>query len=332
MIYNRSGGYSQIASNDRICIYQFYNRNLLFKYDKQQWVISPVNSRIPLANYICCIKYCNDRFLAFSNDTNSTYANNMAYSTDDTQTWQTSNTPQLTTWNDVAYGNGVYVVVGNDAIAYSTDNCATWSSATLPRNGVNWKSIAFGNGKFIVTSDSGLGCYSTNGQTFYSSSDNLNGKISFGDGKFVFISNNSIKYSLDGANWQNITLPNQDCIPISIIYGNGKFVIISQTDSLYNVKSYVLTFEKRDCYTDTITPTTTSVVYSAPETTSSYTISSISSGAITLSDNNTYYYNQSGNTQTYNTIGDIHPDYLCFIEDVGIKIGNITIATNNINS
>lgn len=82
-------------------------------------------------------------------------------------------------------------------------------------------------------------------------------------------------------------------------------------------------------YTLNIEPQISDTVYSLPETISSLTITSVGTGSITLSDNKTYYYNQSGNIFTYQTIGDAHPDYLCFINNVGIKIGNTMIATNS---
>ena len=107
-------------------------------------------------------------------------------------------------------------------------------------------------------------------------------------------------------------------------YGDNKFITGSTNST--DIAIFSVTYDK--CYTDTANPTTTSIVYSAPETVSSYTISSVTSGAITLSNNNTYYYNQSGNAFTYRTIGDAHPEYLAFIDGIGIKKGNTFIATN----
>lgn len=240
--------------------------------------------------------------------------------------------PISTTWNDVAYGNGIYVAVGNGAIAYSTDNCATWHSATPPRT-ANWESIVFGDGKFVVASESGKGTYSINGTTWLDTTEDLNGIIKYGDNHFVVASSTTIKYSSDLNNWFNVSIPNSDYYPIiGMEYGNGHFIIMARLKSSEYKRCFDLTFSSDSCYTIEELPTTTSTVYSAPETTSALTVSSVTSGAITLSNNNTYYYNQSGNVQTYDTIGNSHPEYLCFIDGVGVKIGNTVIATNNSNS
>lgn len=79
-------------------------------------------------------------------------------------------------------------------------------------------------------------------------------------------------------------------------------------------------------YTLDAEPTTSSTVYSAPNTSSALTITSIGTGTITLSDNNTYTYTQSGDQTTYQSIGEAHPTWLCNINGVGVKIGTTMIA------
>ena len=153
--------------------------------------------------------------------------------------------------------------------------------------------------------------------------------VTYGDGKFVAVAAGSDKaaYSTDGINWTASTLPSSASWQ-SVTYGDGKFVAVAAGSDA----TAIFTVQYDKCYTDTANPTTASVVYSEPNVTSSYTISSVTSGAITLSNNNTYYYNQSGNAYTYDTIGNSHPEYLCFIDGVGVKIGNTMIATNNSNN
>ena len=88
------------------------------------------------------------------------------------------------------------------------------------------------------------------------------------------------------------------------------------------------TFDQSSVYTLEAEPTTASTVYSEPNTTSALTITSIGTGTIALSDNNTYTYTQSGDVTTYQTIGDAYPNYLANINGVGVKIGNTLIADN----
>lgn len=230
------------------------------------------------------------------------YANNkfrmikaaVFYSSDDNgETWSSSDIPNGD-WVKPAYGNGTFVTlsVSSNRCIYSTDDGVTWTEVTLPVSAY-WRGVRYENGVFLAAGDS------------------------------------YIIYSLDnGATWTNSEITSDTWFCLSS--GNNKFVVCTSNTSS-NI-SATISFSSDSCYTDTANPTTTSTVYSAPDTASSYTISSVTSGAITLSNNNTYYYNQSGNAQTYDTIGNTHPEYLCFIDGVGVKIGNTTIATNNSNN
>ena len=71
--------------------------------------------------------------------------------------------PSNIIWNDVTYGAGYYVAVGNNTatgqpnIAYSTDGVSWTLGATLPQG--NWNSIAYGNGTFVVGSNNIDGRY-----------------------------------------------------------------------------------------------------------------------------------------------------------------------------
>jgi hypothetical protein len=56
------------------------------------------------------------------------------------------------------------------------------------------------------------------------------------------------------------------------------------------------------------------------------TITAVGTGTITLSDANTYNYNESGNQTTTTSVGVAHPDYLCNIDGVGVKIGTTDVA------
>lgn len=274
------------------------------------------------------MKYCNDRFIVINVDSTTS----LKYSNDSFESWQSSTLPKSTTWNDVAYGNGIYFVVGNGAIAYSTDNCATWQSATPPRT-ANWTSIIYGDGKFVIAAETGKGIYTTDVSNWQTTTDDLNGIIKYGSNMFVVASSTTVKYSSNLGTWSNVTIPDNNYYPIiGMEYGDGHFIIMARYQNSTTKRCFDLTFDSKSCYTLEEIPDTTSTVYSAPETASALTVSSTTSGAITLSDNNTYYYNQSGNVQTYQTVGDAHPEYLCFIDGVGVKIGNTTIATNNSNN
>ena len=270
----------------------------------------------------------NNRFIAVKYGSNES-----AYSTDGGVTWQSGgNLHSSGDWFSIAYGNDRFVVTANSGneSAYSTDGGVTWQSGgNLPSSG-QWR-MDFGSNRFIaVKVNDSVSAYSSDGGVTWQSGGNLPSYgqwifVRFGNGIFVTfqMGNNVSAYSTDGGvTWQSGgNLPSSGYW-VAIAFGDDKFVVIKYNST--DTAIFSVTYDK--CYTDMANPTTTSTVYSAPDTASSYTISSVTSGAITLSNNNTYYYNQSGNTQTYDTVGNSHPEYLCSINGLGVKIGNTLIA------
>jgi len=247
-----------------------------------------------------------------------------------TAMWTASTLPSSASWWAVTYGDGKFVAVANnsDKSAYSTDGI-NWTASTLPSS-ANWQAVTYGDGKFVaVASDSDTSAYSTDGINWTASTLPSSAwwwAVTYGDGKFVAVvafDSDTSAYSTDGINWTASTLPSSASW-WAVTYGDGKFVAVANNS---DTSAYFITYTK--CYTDAENPTTASIVYSSPETSSALTITSVGTGTITLSDTNTYSYTPSGNQFTYRTIGDAHPDWLCFINGVGVKIGNTIIATNS---
>lgn len=322
--------------------------------------INWTTTTLPYTDYYNFVTYCNGKFMAFSrwnpiacseDGVNWTtipiqgnliwqsiaygdgkyvviakYSTAGAYSEDGIN-WTVITLPSEAEWVSVAYGNGKFVAVANNstASAYSEDGI-NWIASTLPNDSV--MSVTYGNGKFVAAVfGSRTAIYSEDGIHWNSSNEIVTwgaqwNDITYGDGKFVAVERNVFGISTDGINWTAYSTPNE-VSNTSVAYGDGKFVAVAYGSDV--VTTFSQSYDK--CYTDTATPTTTSVIYSEPETVSSYTILNVTSGAITLSNNNTYYYNQSGNAFTYRTIGDAHPEYLAFIDGVGIKKGNTLIAS-----
>ena len=322
--------------------------------------INWTTTTLPDTSYCNFVTYCNGKFMVFKRS-------NIVACSEDGVNWTTMTIQGYLNWQSIAYGNGKYVVIAKNSTdgAYSEDGI-NWTAITLPSK-VDWKSVAYGNGKFVaVANSSTVGAYSEDGinwtaitlpnsevmsvtygngkfvaavynsETAIYSEDGIHwnssneivtweaqwNDITYGDGKFVAVEKYCFGISTDGINWTAPSTPNR-VSNSSVAYGDGKFVAVANGSDVVTIFSQ--SYDK--CYTDTANPTTTSVVYSEPETVSSYTISSVTSGAITLSNNNTYYYNQAGNSFTYRTIGDAHPDWLSNIDNVGVKIGNTIVAT-----
>lgn len=137
-------------------------------------------------------------------------------------TW-TSRTPSEAMWfQDIAFGNGLYVAVarsGTNRIMTSPDGI-TWTSRTTSITPV-FTGVAYGNGIWVAV------CESSPGGTTFTSYDGLNWDeqatvfnsttIHFADGKFTTGS----RYSVDGLTWTSVTIAFS---PEDITYGNGYFV------------------------------------------------------------------------------------------------------------
>ena len=296
-------------------------------------------STMPSSEYWSSVTYGNGKFVAVTEHA----SNKAAYSTDGIN-WTASTLPGLGYWNSVTYGDGKFITVeGNSSnlFAYSTDGI-NWTASTLPSY-TDWSSVTYGNGKFVAVafydynalkstySLTNKTAYSTDGRNWTASTlpSYASWKVTYGDGKFVAVATNMFTsssdksaYSTDGINWIASTMPSSANWR-SVTYGDGKFVAVAA--NIVDTAIFTMSYDK--CYTLDQIPTTSSQVYSAPETTSTKTITSIGSGTIILSDNLIYNSTPSGNQFTYRTIGDAHPDWLSNINNVGVKIGNTTIAT-----
>ena len=147
----------------------------------------------------------------------------------------TSRTPAANNWwQDVAYGNGLFVAVARtgtgNRIMTSPDGI-TWTSRN---SGIDpdFSSVAYGNGIWVAISEG-----STGGTTFTSydgidwseqATSFINRSVYFANGLFV----TGGQWSEDGINWNTATNPFN---PFQITYGNGFFVGVtsSGTNRIY---------------------------------------------------------------------------------------------------
>lgn len=143
----------------------------------------------------------------------------------------------------IAYGNGVYIIVGSDSlganksILYSTD-LITWTEIVAP-NGYSYSKVRFLNDKFIAISES-LGAntiiYSFDGLSWSEVNTGITGNwydISFGLNKYVIVGRvvvsgnyySKIIYSSDLITWSSAY---QDTLSsaglFGICYGGQKFI------------------------------------------------------------------------------------------------------------
>lgn len=137
-------------------------------------------------------------------------------------------------WNDVTYGNGKFVVVGDSYVTISTDGI-TWNTYAV--TSYDWEKVTYGNGVFVAMRGQVLGSgvnniiYSTDGVT-WSDTTGQTGRwqdITYGNGKFVMVSqggDNYIQTSTDGITWTAQT-PSENNSWKAVIYGNDYYVAVA---------------------------------------------------------------------------------------------------------
>jgi hypothetical protein len=121
-----------------------------------------------------------------------------AVSTDRGATWSvyTINSNMLGEWQDIAYGNGIFVIAGGAAGEY---NYGPFIKST---DGINWTKT--GSGYPISNS------------------------IIYAGGKFITVAHSSVYTSADGTNWTITSIPtNVGTGWTDVAYGNSKYVAIS---------------------------------------------------------------------------------------------------------
>lgn len=149
-----------------------------------------------------------------------------------------NNTFSSNQWNDIFFGNGVWIACKSNIIAYSTDGIS-WTETTISGLSGSLAYISYGSGKFIVMSNyywTAEVVYSTTGTSGWTLSvDNAftsyKGPIASSGSIFVAVNNgNTVWYSSDGLSWVLAS------IPVSkqwtgIAYGNGLFVCSTINDN-----------------------------------------------------------------------------------------------------
>ena len=187
------------------------------------------------------IKYIKGYFVAFGDN------NTFSYSTDGVSwTHLTGLTYKI---NDIAFGNGSFVMVGVNIIYYAKTNLLPttingWLSVLV--NGT-FSSVAYGNGSFLtIPNGTSLVYKSSEGsnwayQSFNSYfSSNFNYNISFENGYFIVCSNNisgstgsgSICSSVNGVEWTVASAANIFTGFWDICFGDGNTLVFGYNNAL----------------------------------------------------------------------------------------------------
>ncbi len=154
------------------------------------------------------------------------------------------NMPKSTTWRAAAYGNGIYVAVGDGGVVVSSDG-ANWKMTVdinVEQAGPNhYWSVAYGNGRFVSIKQTGEVYVSTDGKNWTKSNGGAGSYyVTYGNGKFV---SGSGSISEDGLTWSGSwhkpwtdwedTAPHSIENSIGVCYGNGKFVSMTLHGTIF---------------------------------------------------------------------------------------------------
>jgi hypothetical protein len=200
-------------------------RTLWVSADGNNWT-NPV-PELNLRPYVAGVKdiiYANGGFIAVSG-----YQGSVLTSPDGIQ-WSVQDLSLEETWylEAVAFGNGIYVVVGHDRVAASSD-ATNWHITDVGWE-VNARSIAHGNGRFVVVGD-GYVIVSTDGTNWVRTAYiTYLQQVAFGAGHFLAVGGDydfglsRVWSSEDGVNWTPRYVFTEEAL-MAVGYGNGSFVI-----------------------------------------------------------------------------------------------------------
>jgi hypothetical protein len=172
------------------------------------------------------------KYLVYGSERRMFYIGN---SIGDDSLWNDRNTPSGD-WYSVTYGNGLWVIVGNNAIITSPDGI-TWTSQTSPSASL-WTSVTFGSGRFVAVGD-GVSMYSDDGVNWFSGSSIIGSwaSVVYNGSLFVAVANfntNRVMTSANGSAWTART-PASVRSWNSVTYGMGQFVAVASSGDINRV-------------------------------------------------------------------------------------------------
>lgn len=136
--------------------------------------------------------------------------------------------------HDVAYGDGLFVAVGADALIQTSSNGKNWSFVQV-EFGKTLRGIAYGNGKFVAVGDNGLILYSKYGKNWSKSTSAAiysYNSVTFANGMFVLVGPAGVlATSTDGNFWMYRYTGTKNNLK-GVAYGNGKWIAVGMNRTM----------------------------------------------------------------------------------------------------
>ena len=166
-----------------------------------------------------------------------------------TSSGQTASSPDGITWTQrgtatygypkaIAFGNGVWVIVGASYDAkrgkvWTSADLSTWTSSSPEAPEVLYNMV-YGNGLFVATGDHGYTTYSSDGLTWTRGGGTGPGRVFtvfYGNGWWLAGSDyKTLSFSTTGKSWTTASYA-YSFIPYAFAYGNGNWIALGGKDS-----------------------------------------------------------------------------------------------------
>jgi hypothetical protein len=142
---------------------------------------------------------------------------------------ETTDTTPATLWFAAAFGNGVFVSIGERGEVVTSTDGATWTSKPDLPGAPQSLSVLYAGGQFVVVGRN-FAAVSTDGTTWTTGllpGDDYWNSLTYGNGTYVAVSNasnNSFATSTDGLNWT--VQPFGSGRWFGLTYANGQFIAV----------------------------------------------------------------------------------------------------------
>ena len=132
----------------------------------------------------------------------------------------------------VAYGAGIYAVVGSGGVIYTSPDAANWTKRATPIPSEYYMGVCYGAGQFVAVGQGGAIIASTDGGATWTLRDTISGvclnDVYYGNGKYHALGYGGvIVSSADGVTWVQEASGVTDGI-WGGAYGNGYFVAVTE--------------------------------------------------------------------------------------------------------
>lgn len=145
--------------------------------------------------------------------------------------WTTRQTLKIfTKWLfGVAYGNGVFVAVGDKGTIIKSPDGHNWDPFDLDDDSITLRGITYDNGLFIAVGSGGTIVTSSDGETWTQRTSNVSESlrgVTYGEGLYVAVGDKgTIVTSSNGIDWTEETSPTNNEL-FDVAYGQGRFVAV----------------------------------------------------------------------------------------------------------